>query len=134
MINDLRALISQKLNSIKTTYGIKDIGYRVASDQKLFPHIVWNITGIYPTDMGRQDFTIDIDVWGKSESVVFNIMDALVDLLAFSNDPNQKILPTFFDVNRGTVDDPDKTLVHGVVRASCQVYSTGATDRGILRA
>ena len=40
MINDLRTLVDTRLNSIKTEYGIKDIGYRLASDQKAFPHVV----------------------------------------------------------------------------------------------
>ena len=32
MINDLRTLIELRLNSIKTEYGIREIGYRLASD------------------------------------------------------------------------------------------------------
>lgn len=132
MINDLRTLIDTRLNSIKTEYGIKDIGYRMASDQKAYPHIVWDIISILPTDMGRSDFIVDIHVWGRDESVVFNIMDAVRDLLAFLNDPEEKILPTFYEMSEGTVEDPDKTLVHGVVRMQCQVYETGATNSEIL--
>lgn len=132
MINDLRTLIDSKLNSIKTEYGIKEVGYRLASDQKMFPHVVWDITTITPTDMGRSDFLIDINVWGKEESVVFNIMDAIKELLMFLNDPQTGILPTFYEMSEGTIEDPDKTLVHGVVRMQCQVYKTSATDAGIL--
>lgn len=134
MINDLRKLIDIKLNSIKTTYGIKDIGYRLASDQKQFPHVVWDITTISPTDMGRNDLLIDFHVWGKDENVVFNVMEAIRKLLQFLNAPDAtaKILPTFYDMSSGTIEDPDKTLVHGVVRVQCQVYETGVTDSGIL--
>ena len=132
MINDLRKLIDTKLNSIKTTYGIADIGYRLASNQKLFPHVVWDITTISPTDMGRFDVTLDFHVWGKDETDVFNIMDGIRSLMMFLNAPNSKILPTFYDMSSGIIEDPDKTLVHGVVRIQCQVYETGVTDSGIL--
>lgn len=133
MINDLRTLIDARLNSIKTEHGIKEIGYRLASDQKLFPHVVWEITTITPNDMGRSDILLDFDVWGKEEGPVFNIMDAIKDLFMFRNDPTESILPTFYEMSEGTVEDPDKTLVHGVVRLQCQVYETGVTDSGILR-
>lgn len=134
MINDLRTLIDTKLNSIKTTYGIKDIGYRLASDQAQYPHVVWDITTISPTDMGRFDLLLDFHVWAKDETAVFNIMDAIRELFQFLNAPDStaKLLPTFYDMSSGTIEDPDKTLVHGVVRMQCQVYETGVTDSGIL--
>ena len=133
MINDLTTLITVRLNSIKTEYGITEIGYRIASDQKMFPHVVWDITTITPTDMGRYDFLLDFHVWGKEEGPVFDIMDAIKDLLRFWNNPTETIMPTFYEMSEGTVDDPDKTLIHGVVRMQCQVYETGVTDSGILR-
>lgn len=133
MTNELRALIDTKLDTLKQPLGIKDIGYRLASDQKLFPHVVWYITDISPMDMGRFDYVLDFNVWDREEAAVFEIMDAIIRLLMFSNDPTDEIYPTFYDSSSGTVDDPDKTLVHGVVRMRCQVYDVGVTDRGILR-
>ena len=53
MTNELRALIDTKLDTLKQPLGIKDVGYRLASDQKLCPHVVWYISGISPMDMGR---------------------------------------------------------------------------------
>lgn len=132
MINDLRRLIELRLNSIKTEYGIKEIGYRLASDQKAFPHVVWDITTITPTDMGRSDVLLDFHVWGREEAVVFTIMDAIRDLLMFRNDPQETIFPTFYEMSEGTIDDPDRTLIHGVVRMQCQVYEAGATNASIL--
>lgn len=133
MTNYLRALIDTRLNSIKTEYGIAEIGYRLASDQKLYPHVVWDITTTTPADMGREDYLLDFHVWGKAESTVFTIMDAIKDLFMFRNDPTANILPTFYEMSAGTVDDPDKTLIHGVVRLQCQVYEVGVTDASILR-
>lgn len=132
MINDLRRLIELRLNSIKTEYGIKEIGYRLSSDQKAFPHVVWDITTITPTDMGRSDVLLDFHVWGREEAVVFTIMDAIRDLLMFRNDPQETIFPTFYEMSEGTIDDPDRTLIHGVVRMQCQVYEAGATNASIL--
>lgn len=136
MTNDLRLLIDQQLNSIKTEYGIADIGYRRASDQKVYPHVVWDITTTQPMDMGRTDYMLDFHIWGREETVVFNIMDAIRDLLMFKNLPTteltEDILPTFYDMSGGTVDDPDKTLVHAVIRFQCQVYKKGVTSDGIL--
>lgn len=133
MTNYLRALIDTRLNSIKTEYGIVEIGYRLASDQKMFPHVVWDITTTTPADMGREDYLLDFHVWGKAESTVFTIMDAIKDLFMFRNDPTEHILPTFYEMSAGTVDDPDKTLIHGVVRLQCQVYEVGVTNASILR-
>lgn len=132
MTNSLRALIDARLNTLKQPLGIKEIGYRRASDQNLYPHVVWEILSATPMDMGREDYTIDFDVWGKQETKVFEIMDAIRLNLEFLNKPTNEILPTFYDVSMGTVDDPDQTLVHGVVRVHCQVYDTSSTNQSIL--
>lgn len=134
MINALRDLIDTKLNTIKSTYGIADIGYRLASDQKAYPHVVWDITTISPTDMARQDILLDFHVWAKDEGKCFDIMEGIRKLFQFMNSPDStaKILPTFYDMSSGTIDDPDKTLVHGVVRMQCQVYESDDTDSGII--
>lgn len=132
MTNDLRILIDQWLNSIKTEYGIADIGYRRASNQKVYPHVVWDITTTQPMDMGREDYMLDFHIWGKEEDSVFNIMDAIRDILSFYNWPYEGILPTFYEMSGGTVEDPDKTLVHAVIRFQCQVYKKGVTSDGIL--
>lgn len=130
--NQLRILVDTHLKALKSACGIKEIGYRRASDQKMYPHVVWEITNIDPVDMGRNDYTLHFDVWGRREVEVFNIMDAIVRDLEFLNEPQWGILPTFFNGSSGTVDDPDKTIIHGIVRIDCQVYHTEVTDKAIL--
>ena len=130
--NQLRILVDTHLKALQSICGIKEIGYRRASDQKMYPHVVWEITGIDPVDMGRADYTIHFDVWGRRETEVFNIMDAIVKDLEFLNEPQWGILPTFYNMSSGTVDDPDKTIIHGIVRIECQVYDTEVTDKAIL--
>lgn len=137
MTNDLRRLIDVKLNSIKTACGIKDIGYRRASDAKLFPHVVWEIVTTVPTDMGRQDYLIDFHVWGKDEETCFVIADRIRDLMSFLNAPDtledQQILPTIYEQSGGTIADPDQSIVHVVLRFQAQVYMRTATNSSILQ-
>lgn len=122
MSNYLRAVVTTRLNSIKTQYGIKDISYRIASEDAAFPHIVYDITTITPTDMGREDYLLDINIWTKNEDLGFEILDTIRDLMAFLNDPQTHILPTFYEVSAGQIEDTDRAIVHLVYRMEAQVY------------
>ena len=122
MTNDLRILIEERLNSIKTEYGIKEISYRLASDHAMFPHVTYDFPTRVPTDMGREDYVLDINVWDKNQARAFEILDAYKDLFAFRNDPQDTILPTFYETSSGSIEDPDKTIIHLVLRLQSQVY------------
>jgi len=132
MTNELRRVIIARLNNIKTQYGISEIGYRLVQDEQMFPHLVVDFPSVSPTDMGREDFLMDIHIWSKDNAVAFDIMDAVRDLFSFWNSPQDTILPTFYEMSGGQVDDPDKTVIHLVLRCSGQVYKTSATDAGII--
>lgn len=142
MINDVRRIVQNRLNSIKTTYGIREVSYRLASDAKMFPHIVYDFVAISPTDMGRTDFTLDIHIWAKNtadgtgQTNAFEIMDSIRDLFAFWNAPDvltsQDVLPTFYETSGGQIEDPDKTIIHLVLRYEGQTYEEDATDSSIL--
>lgn len=132
MTNELRRVIIARLNNIKTQYGISEIGYRLVQDEQMFPHLVVDFSSVSPTDMGREDFLMDIHIWSKDNAVAFDIMDAVRDLFSFWNSPQDTILPTFYEMSGGQVDDPDKTVIHLVLRCSGQVYKTSATDAGII--
>lgn len=136
MTNELRQIIMARLNTIKEAHGITEIGYMQVDNENLFPHIVVDFTGMSPTDMGRQDFLMDVHIWSKNTEVAFDIMDAVRDLFCFWNAPNkltgQTIYPTFYEMSGGQIEDPDKTLVHLVLRAQGQVYPTNAANSAIL--
>lgn len=132
MTNELRRVIISRLNDIKTEHGITDIGYRVVRDDTLFPHIVVDFTSISPMDMGREDFLMDVHIWAKDNEMAFEIMDAVRNLFAFWNTPQETILPTFYEMSGGQIEDPDKTIIHLVLRCQGQVYETTATDAGVL--
>ena len=132
MTNELRRVIIARLNNIKTQYGISEIGYRLVQDEQMFPHLVVDFPSVSPTDMGREDFLMDIHIWSKDNAAAFDIMDAVRDLFSFWNSPQDTILPTFYEMSGGQVDDPDKTVIHLVLRCGGQVYKTSATDAGII--
>lgn len=136
MTNELRRIIIGRLNDIKTQYGITAIGYKSVPDDTMFPHIVVDFTSITPTDMGREDFLMDIHIWSKYALEAFAIMDAVRDLFAFWNAPDelvdQMVMPTFYETSGGQIEDPDKTLIHLVLRVQGQVYVRGETNRSIL--
>ena len=125
MTNDARRVIESRLNSIKTQFNIAEISYRLASEDAMFPHLVWEINGINPTDMGREDYEVDVHVWDRYENQAraWNIADAVIDLFSWVNSPQETILPTFYETTAFPVDDPDKSIVHIVCRSECQVYA-----------
>ena len=135
--NELRLIIQNRLNSVKTEYGIHEISYRTAFDEKMFPHVVYDFSDVAPADMGRLDYTLDVHIWDKNQHTAFAIMDAIRDLFAFWNAPEaiqaQNIYPTFYELSGGSVDDPDKSIVHLVLRFQGQAYDGSATDAEILR-
>lgn len=131
--NSLRKVVQTALSTLKNTYGISEVSYRLASEDAMYPHIVFHIDSITPTDMGRNDFQIDVDIWDKGESArAFEIADAARELFAFWNAPQEDILPTFYDMSTGQVDDTDKTLVHVVLRIQGQVYKGDITNGWII--
>lgn len=122
--NDLRTLIESTLATLKTQYGIATNGitYRVASDKTMWPHIVFYMDSMTPTDMGREDYTLDIDIWTKDQPQALNMADTIIDLFSFRNDPQSNILPTFYLVSSGQIEDPDKAIIHMVVRFEVQTF------------
>ena len=122
--NELRLLVERMLQALKGNFGLAQnrITYRIASDKTMFPHIVFTIDSMTPTDEGREDYTVDIDIWTKDQVLSLEIVDFIVDLFSFRNEPRRTILPTFYLVSAGNLEDPDKTLCHSVVRFQVQNY------------
>ena len=123
--NELRRVIEARLQDIKQTYGVAEVSHRLASEDAMFPHIVWDINRIEPTDLGREDYEVDVHIWTKSDIYkAYEIADAVAATFRFANIPQATILPTFYETNTMKVEDPDKTIVHLVVRIEGQAYET----------
>lgn len=127
MINEMRRVVEARLQSIATEWGITEVSYRLASEDAMYPHVVFDFTTISPRDHGRHDITLDVHIWARSMARAFDIADAVIDLFAYSNLPQDDVLPTFYETSAFTVEDPDKTIVHVVARLEGQVYETDAT-------
>lgn len=136
MTNELRKIVLARLGTIAQAHGITDIGYARVKDDSLFPHLILDISSVTPTDMGRLDFLMDVHIWAKDAAAAFDIQDDVRRLFRFWNAPdkipNQTIYPTFYEVSAGQMEDPDKTLVHLVLRMQGQVYDKDAADSAII--
>jgi hypothetical protein len=117
--NDLKKLIQTKLKTITT-----DVYYEVASDDALYPHIVFDFDSINLGDLSRQDYMLNIDVWskGKNTKPIDDMCDSIEELLQGQNLPQENILPTFYLVDRRTVPDQDKDIKHRLIRFQVQNY------------
>jgi len=120
--NELRRVIESRLNSIKTQFNISEISYGLATPEAMYPHIVYDLTGITPRDQGRHDYNIDVHVWTKDRFTAFAIGDTVADLFSYVNSPQETILPTFYETTVFQVEDPDTSICHVVVRLEGQNY------------
>lgn len=124
MTNELRKVVESRLNNLKTTYNIAEIAYRQGQVKEMYPHLVFDVVSCLPTDHGRHDYTIDVHVWTKDQYQAFEIADAVAGIFAYTNLPQEAILPTFYESNIVQVEDPDVTICHLVVRMEGQIYMT----------
>lgn len=117
--NDLKKLIQTKLKTLTT-----NVFFEQATDDALYPHIVFSFNEINLGDMSRQDYTLYVDIWdkGKSSTRVDELADKVEDLLHSENLPQDKILPTFYKIDRKALLDSDKDIKHRLVRFQIQNY------------
>ena len=57
---DLRKLIQERLLTV-----CSNVFYETAPNDKVYPHIVWNLERIDLGDIYRDDLMIDIDLWDR---------------------------------------------------------------------
>lgn len=117
--NDLKKLIQTKLKTITT-----NVFHEIADENALYPHIVFGLRTINLDDLSRQDYILDVDVWDKSQSTVDidNMCDSIENLLQGNNLPQESILPTFYLIDRKSLIDEDKSILHRLIRFQIQNY------------
>ena len=117
--NDLKKLIQTKLKTLTT-----NVFFEQATDNALYPHIVFGFREIDLGDLSRQDYVLEVDVWdkGKSTVQVDELSDKVEDLLQAQNLPQTHILPTFYKIDRKTIIDSDKDIKHRLIRFQIQNY------------
>ena len=117
--NDLKKLIQEKLKTLTT-----NVYFEQATDNALYPHIVFNFRTIELGDLSRQDYVLEVDVWDKGTSTygVDELADKVEDLLHCENLPQTNILPTFYKIDRKAILDTDKQIKHRLIRFQIQNY------------
>jgi hypothetical protein len=117
--NDLKKLIQTKLKTLTT-----NVYFEQAADNAMYPHIVFSFREINLDDLSRQDYTLNVDVWdkGTNTTAIDTLADSVEDLLHTQNLPQTNVLPTFYKIDRKSIEDPDKSIKHRLVRFQIQNY------------
>lgn len=117
--NDLKVLLMTKLKTITN-----NVYFEQAADDALYPHIVFDFREIDLGDINRQDYVLEVDIWtkGTNTTTIDELADNTEDLLQAENLPQERILPTFYKIDRRSIIDQDKTLKHRQIRFQIQNY------------
>lgn len=115
--NDLRELVQSKLLEITQL-----VYYKKADKDALYPHIVHVIDRTNIIAEHRDDVSVTVDVWAKSEASAIELADNVEQKLNRKNIPQETILPTFFLESRLNVVDDDKNISHMQLVFSVQNY------------
>ena len=117
--NSLKKLIQEKLKTLTT-----NVFFEQATDNALYPHIVFSFRTIDLGDISRQDYILEVEVWDKGTSTfqADDLTDKVEDLFHTENLPQTGILPTFYKIDRKAIDDSDKTIMHRLIKFQIQNY------------
>lgn len=121
--NTLRKLVYSLLSHV-----CQNVYYSQADEKNMYPHIVFAIASIDLGDLNRDDAVVDIDIWDKGTSAVKieDMADEVEAVFRNNNLPQENILPTFFLMDRKSVPDEDKKILHRLIRVQVQNYERRA--------
>lgn len=115
--NDLRELVQGKLLTL-----CNNVYYFLADEHRMYPHIVFNLSRSMKYDFARDDVTLDVDIFAKSEVDAQDLADDVENMFNNMNDPQTDLLPTFFVESIKNVVDADKDIRHKSVEITVQNY------------
>lgn len=117
--NDIKKLVQTQLETLT-----ENVYHEIANEKAVYPHIVFALRRIDLMDLSRQDYVLEINVWDRSKKTtnVDNLADLVEDLFQAENLPQDDILPTFYLMDRNTIEDEDKQIRHRQVRFQIQNY------------
>ena len=117
--NDLKKLVQTKLKTVT-----ENVYNEVANNDAVYPHLVFSFRRIDLNDLSRQDYVLQVDVWDRNKKTqrVDDLADEVENLLQAQNLPQKNILPTFYLIDRKTVEDEDKMIRHRQIQFQVQNY------------
>lgn len=117
--NDLKKLVQTQLKTVT-----ENVYNEVANNEVVYPHLVFSFRRIDLNDLSRQDYVLQVDVWDRNKKTqrVDDLADEVENLLQAQNLPQQNILPTFYLIDRKTVEDEDKMIRHRQIQFQVQNY------------
>ncbi len=117
--NDLKILVQTQLKTVTA-----NVYHEVADDKTVYPHLVFSFRRIDLNDLSRQDYVLQVDVWDRNKKTqrVDDLADEVENLLQAQNLPQKNILPTFYLIDRKTVEDEDKMIRHRQIQFQVQNY------------
>jgi hypothetical protein len=117
--NDLKKLVQTQLKTVTAK-----VYHEVADKDAVYQHLVFSFRRIDLNDLSRQDYVLQVDVWDRDDKTqrVDDLADEVENLLQAQNLPQQNILPTFYLIDRKTVEDEDKMIRHRQIQFQVQNY------------
>ena len=121
--NDLKLLVQTKLKTVTAK-----VYHELADEDALYPHIVFNFRRIDLSDLSRQDYILEVDVWDRLTKTnqntqrIDNLADSVEKLFQAENLPQDYILPTFYLIDEQNVLDEDKQIRHRKIQFQVQNY------------
>lgn len=124
--NDLRKTLKGIIENSLADYNVKEIYYKVANEQAMFPHIVFNLSSCFQSndDLHRFMYYVQIDVYNKVPSLIQieDLVDNIVNEFNAINDPQKDILPAFYFSSVNEVLDEDKKINHFRIMLEVHLY------------
>lgn len=118
---ELKETIQERIDPVVSCY------HRTADPDALYPYAVYNFENIDLGDLSRDDLILVVDLWdsGTDTGRIEEFADQIESLFNNVNLPGEKILPTFYRINRKPIDDEDKTIMRRQLKFQIQNYEIG---------
>lgn len=119
--NELRETIQERINPVVSCY------HRTADPGASYPYAVYSFENIDLGDLFRDDLILIVDLWdfGTDTTRIEEFADQIESLFNNVNLPGEKILPTFYRINRKPIDDENKKIIRRQLKFQIQNYEIG---------
>lgn len=119
---ELRKVVTKLLKEVNN-----QVYYESATDEAIYPYIVYNFDTVNLDNYPRDDIFLTIDVWdqGENSTEIETLADNIESALNMENKPSDKVLPTFYLDDRRSISDEDETIRRRQLKFTIQNYYIG---------